>query len=542
MIEIQALNESFQPWANRFLAEQWGTARMVTRGRLFDLRALPGFVAVAEERPVGLLTYHISEGACEIMSLNSGYEGGGVGSALIEAARETAEKAGCWRLWLITTNDNSHALRFYQKRGFVLAAVHRDSLREARRLKPEIPFVGLDGIPLRDEIELEIRLASPPAVITRLNHAQVTIPKGEEAEREARRFYCDLMGLKEKDKPDSLKGRGGFWTHLGHQQLHVGTEDGVERNKTKAHLAYEVPDLSLWRIRFRDAGVSIEESVPIPGYDRFEIRDPFGNRVEFIQPLPDTTRRFSDRVRDYVRYRPDYPAGILPMLVRETAFSSRSVVADIGSGTGKLAVLFLDYGNRVYGVEPNEEMRRAAEELFNRYDNFTSVKGTAEATGLPDKSVDVITAGQAFHWFDVPNARIEFRRILKPGGRVVLVWNQWSADLSPLLADYQALLTAFSLDANRVRHTEQRVEADMAAFFGPQGHTRQTLDNRQVFDFAGFKGRLLSSSYAPLPGHPSHEPMVARLREIFDKHQRDGLVVFDYKTHVYYGEMGKRNN
>lgn len=511
---------------------------MVTRGRLFDLTTLPGFVALAGERPVGLLTYHISDGGCEVTSLNSGYPGGGVGSALIEAARETAEKAGCWRLWLITTNDNLHALRFYQRRGFTLVAVHQDSLREARRLKPEIPFIGLDGIPLRDEIELEIRLAAPPAMISRLNHAQVTIPKGETAEQEARRFYCNLLGLPEIEKPDSLKKQGGFWAQLGNQQLHVGTEEGVDRSKTKAHLAYEVPDLSLWRMRFREAGVAVKESIPIPGYDRFEIRDPFGNRVEFIQPLPDTTRRFSDRVRDYIRYRPDYPAEILPLLVRETGFSSKFTVADIGSGTGKLAALFLDYGNGVYGVEPNDEMRRAAEELLAGYENFTSLKGTAEATGLPDESVDIITAGQAFHWFDVPNARIEFRRILKPDGAVVLIWNQWSADLSPLLADYQALLTAFSLDAGRVRHSSPKVDADMATFFGPEGYKQYTLDNKQVFNFEGFKGRLLSSSYAPLPGHPNHDPMMARLREIFDAHQQDGVVVFDYKTHVYYGVIG----
>lgn len=539
MITIRKLTENYQPWAKQFLIEQWGTAVMVSRGRLFDLTTLPGFVALVEEQPVGLLTYHIGEGACEITSLNSSYEGGGVGTALIEAAKETAEKLACWRLWVITTNDNTHALRFYQKRGFTLVAVHRDSLREARRLKPEIPLVGLDGIPLRDEIELEIRLAAPPIMISRLNHAQITIPKGAAAEQEARQYYLDLLGLKEMEKPDSLKGRGGFWAYLGDQQLHVGTEDGIERHKTKAHLAYEVPDLSLWRMRFKEAGIEIGESVPIPGFDRFEIRDPFGNRVEFIQPLPDTTKRFSDRVKDYVRYRPDYPAEILPLLVNETGFSSQSVVADIGSGTGKLAQLFLDYGNQVYGVEPNDEMRWAAEALLTRYDNFISLKGTAEATGLPDKSADIITAGQAFHWFNIPNARIEFRRILKPGGTVILVWNQWSADLSPFLAAYQDLLSTFSLDAHRVQHTTPRVDLDIVSFFGPEGHSVYTLDNKQVFDFEGLKGRLLSSSYSPLPGHPNHEPMIERLREIFNRYQKDGTVEFLYKTHVYYGGMGE---
>jgi SAM-dependent methyltransferase len=512
---------------------------MVSRGRVHDLTKQPGFVALVGGKPVGLLTYHIVDGACEITGLTSGSGGRGAGSALIEAARTAAEKAGCWRLWLITTNDNLHALRFYQKRGFFLVAVYPNSLQEARRLKPEIPMTGLDGLPLRDEIELEIRLGPPPAIITRLNHAQITIPKGAEADAEARRFYCGLMGLKEMEKPDSLKGRGGFWTCLGDQQLHIGTEDGVERRQTKAHLAYEVPDLSLWRIKFRQAGVEIVESVPIPGYDRFEIRDPFGNRLEFIQPLPEPTGRFSDRVEDYVRYRPGYPPQILSVLAEETGFSKNTVVADIGSGTGKLALLFLENGNVVYGVEPNDEMRQAGEELLARYERFHSLKGTAETTGLPDSSVDMITAGQAFHWFDIPRARDEFQRVLKPGGTVVLVWNQWSADLSPFLNDYQELLGAFSLDANRVRHSAPQVAADIESFFGPERRSLVTLDNGQLFDFQGLKGRLLSSSYAPLPGHPSHEPMMARLREIFEKHQQNGTIDFLYKTHIYYGKIGK---
>ncbi len=536
MIEIQTLDETHKTWAAEFLSEAWGNVKMVSRGRLHDLTTLPGLVALSDSEPVGLLTYHIVKGACEVTSINSVRDGSGVGSALLGAVKETAVAAGCWRLWLITTNDNMKALQFYQKRGFVMTAVHPNSLKEARRLKPEIPLTGLDGIPLRDEIELEIRLASPPAMISRLNHAQITIPKGQEAA--ARQFYCHLLGLEEMEKPDSLKGRGGFWVYLGDQQLHVGTEDGVERTKTKAHLAYEVPDLSLWRNLFSEVDVPIKESVPIPGFDRFEIRDPFGNRIEFIQPLPDPTKRFSDRVRDYVLYRPDYPAGILPFLADELGYSQAWVIADIGSGTGKLAQLFLENGNQVYGVEPNDEMRLAGEDVLAGYSNFTSVVGTAEATTLADNSADLITAGQAFHWFDPPNALVEFRRILKPGGIVALIWNQWSADLSSFMSDYQNLLTTFSLDANRVRHNSTEANAEVVAFFEPNGPSLHLLENKQMLDFEGIKGRLLSSSYAPLPGHPSHEPMMVRLGEIFDSHQQNGLVEFLYKTHVYYGEIG----
>ena len=120
-------------------------------------------------------------------------------------------------------------------------------------------------------------------MITRFNHVQITIPRDGEAE--ARRFYCDLLGLPEIEKPDSLKGRGGFWVQVGDQQLHVGTEEGVDRPATKAHVAYQVDDLGFWRGRILAYDLKIGDSVPIPGFHRFESRDPFGNRIEFIQPI-----------------------------------------------------------------------------------------------------------------------------------------------------------------------------------------------------------------------------------------------------------------
>jgi len=123
---------------------------------------------------------------------------------------------------------------------------------------------------------------APTPHILRLHHAQITVPKGQESA--AKSFYCDILGLSENPKPPSLQGRGGFWLALGDLQIHVGTEDGFDRSATKAHLAYEVDDLEAWRDRLRAAGATILDSVPIPGYDRFEFRDPFGNRVEFIRP------------------------------------------------------------------------------------------------------------------------------------------------------------------------------------------------------------------------------------------------------------------
>jgi catechol 2,3-dioxygenase-like lactoylglutathione lyase family enzyme len=191
---------------------------------------------------------------------------------------------------LITTNDNLPALGFYQRRGLAIAAVYPNALEASRRLKPSISLVGLGGIPLRDEIELERRLGPaearaagerPPGAILGLHHAQITIPAGEEAA--ARRFYCGLLGLPEVAKPASLQVRGGFWLQVGDRQVHVGVEEGVDRPATKAHLAYLVDDVPSWRAWLAAAGVPILDSVPIPGHERFECRDPVGNRLELIQ-------------------------------------------------------------------------------------------------------------------------------------------------------------------------------------------------------------------------------------------------------------------
>jgi len=155
-VVIQPLGEQYRMWARAVLEEHWGSVRIVTRGRVYAADELPGFVALRDEEPVGLLTYRIEGRECEVISLNSLSEGHGVGTALLEAALRAAREAGCARLWLITTNDNLPALRFYQRRGMHIRAVYPDAVAESRRLKPEIPETGVGGIPIRDEIELEM--------------------------------------------------------------------------------------------------------------------------------------------------------------------------------------------------------------------------------------------------------------------------------------------------------------------------------------------------------------------------------------------------
>jgi ubiquinone/menaquinone biosynthesis C-methylase UbiE len=252
--------------------------------------------------------------------------------------------------------------------------------------------------------------------------------------------------------------------------------------------------------------------------------------------MSDSTRRFSSRVENYVNYRPSYPPEVVGVLAAECGLTSRALVADIGAGTGLLAELFLKHGNRVLGVEPNREMREAGARLLADYPQYSAVDGTAEATTLADQSVDFITAGQAFHWFDRQKARAEFARILRPEGWVALVWNERRIDSTPFLAAYEQLLRTYAGDYEKLNH-RQVDQQKIAAFFKPGTFRMQTFENRQIFDYEGVKGRLLSSSYTPEPGQPGHQPMLDELAAIVRAHQVDGSVAFEYDTNVYYGQL-----
>lgn len=252
----------------------------------------------------------------------------------------------------------------------------------------------------------------------------------------------------------------------------------------------------------------------------------------------DPTRRFSNRVQNYLRYRPRYPSAIIPLLETECGLTRESVIADLGSGTGLLSELFLKNGNRVIGVEPNTEMRVAGEELLANYSEFSSVNGMAEATTLSDQSVDFVAAGQAFHWFDRERARPEFSRILKPSGWVVLAWNGFRVESGPLMAAYQELLLRHGTDYQEVRR--ELDSGDLESFFASESCRSAHFHFQQLFDYAGLEGRLLSSSFIPEPGHPNYEPMLRELREIFEAHQKDGKVAFEYETEIYYGQLPAR--
>ncbi|HKQ72382.1 MAG TPA: class I SAM-dependent methyltransferase [Blastocatellia bacterium] len=252
--------------------------------------------------------------------------------------------------------------------------------------------------------------------------------------------------------------------------------------------------------------------------------------------MTDVTQRFSSRVENYIKYRPGYPDAVIETLRNECGLTPDSVIADAGSGTGILTEIFLRNGNLVYGIEPNREMREAAERLLKDYPRFRSVEARAEETTLDDKSVDLITAGQAFHWFDREKTRIEFVRILKSEGWVALMWNERVTTTTPFLITFEQLLKDYSTDYEQVDH--RRIDDEVIReFFGAGNFRLKQFNNIQVFDYEGVKGRLLSSSYAPEEGHPNFEPMLAELERIFQAYQNEGKVVVEYITQMYYGQL-----
>lgn len=249
----------------------------------------------------------------------------------------------------------------------------------------------------------------------------------------------------------------------------------------------------------------------------------------------DSTRRFSSRVDDYIRYRPPYPGAIVPLLERACGLRPGACVADIGSGTGLLAQLFLRFGCEVIGVEPNPDMRAAGDRMLAQKPRFRSVDGRAEATGLAGRSVDLVTAGQAFHWFDAGAAKEEFRRILKPPGWVVLAWNERLVS-GRFLEEYESLLHRYAPEYERVDH--RRIDAAaMDRFYGPGAWQLTTFPNDQRFDLDGVLGRLHSSSYAPAAGTEAYRRINDDVEKLFAECQQGGLVAFRHETKVYVGRL-----
>jgi SAM-dependent methyltransferase len=250
----------------------------------------------------------------------------------------------------------------------------------------------------------------------------------------------------------------------------------------------------------------------------------------------DPTRRFTVRAADYARYRPSYPSRLYDRLAASCALDRHWRIADIGCGTGLLAERFLERGNAVVGVEPNDAMREAGETSLGRFARFRSVARSAEDTGLDGRSVDMIVVGQAFHWFDADRAGTEFARILDHDGWIVLVWNERVLE-SEFQRQYERLVEDNAPEYRTV--IASHIDAGkVARVFSGGRYLRESLPNRQQLDRRGLHGRLMSSSYAPLPGMPGHDALAAGLDDLFDRHGVDGRVTFDYETVMFYGRPG----
>lgn len=248
-----------------------------------------------------------------------------------------------------------------------------------------------------------------------------------------------------------------------------------------------------------------------------------------------TIERFSNRVANYIQYRPGYPREIVDHLAAECGLSKDHIIADIGCGPGQSAVPFLENGNQVIGVEPNSAMRQAAVECLSEFPGFRAVEGSSTATTLDDESVDIVIAAQAFHWFDPEPTRAEFRRILRPGGWCVLMWNERQLDSTPFLIEYEQLLLKYARDYTAVRH--ENIDGERLAAFFRADYGKARFDNFQDFDFDGLKGRLLSSSYMPAETDEAAPAMLEELRTLFAKHNENGRIKILYDTNVYFSRL-----
>jgi len=250
----------------------------------------------------------------------------------------------------------------------------------------------------------------------------------------------------------------------------------------------------------------------------------------------DSKERFSTRVQNYVKFRPDYPEQLLDAIFTDLELDPEAWVADIGSGTGKFTRLLLERGQTVYAVEPNAEMRQAAEESLAANPRFESVDGSAEQTTLPDQTVQAIVCAQSFHWFELNQAREEFRRILVPGGKVALIWNKRDVQRDSFAQAYESLLRKYAPEYEHVKHGRLGA-AEFGDFFLGGTYTKKVFDYGQQLTFDELLGRALSSSYTPLEGSEDYDSFVNDLRALHTANEHNGYIDFYYKSELYYGAV-----
>ena len=249
--------------------------------------------------------------------------------------------------------------------------------------------------------------------------------------------------------------------------------------------------------------------------------------------MEDYTQRFTGRAEAYSSYRPTYPKQFLDILNKEANFDSTKIVADIGSGTGILSKLFLENGNRVFSVEPNDDMRSVAGSNLGHFQRFASIKGTAENTTLEDRSVDLISVGQALHWFDSKRSWKEFSRIIKRGGYLCILYNDRKTDdASGIMQRYEEIIDKHA----RNKPNLERVEDDiLSKFFSGWSFKKFSISNEQVLDFEGLVGRVCSASYMPQQNQQGFSEVKRELKDMFSKYQKDNKIMLSYETNIFLG-------
>ncbi len=251
--------------------------------------------------------------------------------------------------------------------------------------------------------------------------------------------------------------------------------------------------------------------------------------------MTEPTARFSNRVENYVKYRPSYPAEMLHLFRDEMSLNEASIIADIGSGTGISAKIFLENGNEVYGIEPNAAMREASKAYLKDYPKFYAIDGTAENTTLKPKSVDFIIAAQAFHWFDKAKTPAEFRQILRENGFIALIWNERQLDSNDFLREYERFVLEFGTDYKEIRH--ENITNQIISDFFQTDFCEKSFLNTQKLHFTGLKGRILSSSYMPTEENPLFEEMIKELKRLFTRHQKNDTIEIIYNAKVIYAKQ-----
>ena len=246
-------------------------------------------------------------------------------------------------------------------------------------------------------------------------------------------------------------------------------------------------------------------------------------------------QKFDNKGKLYAKGRPGYPNKLFEHLIENNIISNNSTVADIGSGTGLFTVQLSPSVGKIYAVEPNGDMRRVAEERYEEYDNTVSVDGTAENTSLGEKSVDFVTVAQAFHWFDRPSFKIECQRILKPNGKILLVWNDRDTS-SELIKENYEINCCFCPD---FKGSSSGIDFDREAFtdFFEGDFEVVSFRNDLTYNLDAFVARCLSSSYAPKQDDASYEPYVRALEELFGRYESDGTIPYPYIARCYIGSV-----